>query len=584
MQVGSSPLNTVPVNSGGSVEPQGPAPVVAAEAYDWLVQVIIGGTDRTSDLMDVPSIDRERGGAGLADFNLLIPEGAFHHEQWRGQPVYINYISERDGVVSVRRRFTGWVVSPVWNSARRTLLCKCSDRLQKRIDALSIEAINGLAPAYWSADVYSDAAGRSRWEYLQERLETVVASVNSDALGNLVYSTWYAGPVEFEFGHGTTLAGSVEIESAELNSLTNKVEIEADWRFPRLRQKNVGYGWSHPDTGGFSGMQGFCSWYNDTSELPDVDMILSACESSGQTVISAGFQRLPLTMADPCGNGGAWINEYPDLVLSAYVTAARRWVQTITENYRLTLVASASVEANGEVVERDRVAVEVESDRAEAWDSNDFGRRAGNAIEVHDDDSGGQTGHSDDLRDEPRRLSAVRCILNLWRSKIIKAHTQTIVRWQVPTSAVMDIDLGQTLYLNDQRVRAVGRCCRIEDAFDLVGGTAITTLSIAVMRGGGSTNDPMEPPAYPVESPPGPPGVAPSGALPTQLGGRSSSPEYDDEKDGFSGNYSMSEFPGQFPRRFSVTAPEIPAAVRDEKKIEIGQVYRIAIPNDLLEV
>ncbi len=321
MQVGSSPLNTVPVNSGGSIQPPGPAPVVAAEAYDWLVQVLIGGTDRTADLMDVPNIDRERGGAGLADFNLLIREGAFHHELWRGQSVLINYISERDGVVSVRRRFTGWIVSPVWNSARRTLLCKCSDRLQKRIDALSIEAINNLAPAYWSADVYAEAAGRSRWEYLQERLETVVASVNSDALGNLVYSTWYAGPVEFEFGHGTTLAGSVEIESAELNSLTNKVEIEADWRFPRLRQKNVGYGWSHPDTGGFSGMQGFCSWYNDTSELPDVDMILSACESSGQTVISAGFQRLPLTMADPCGNGGAWINEYPDLVLSAYVGA-----------------------------------------------------------------------------------------------------------------------------------------------------------------------------------------------------------------------------------------------------------------------
>ena len=52
--------------------------------------------------------------------------------------------------------------------------------------------------------------------------------------------------------------------------------------------------------------------------------------------------------------------------------------------------------------------------------------------------------------------------------------------------------------------------------------------------------------------------------------------------DGFSGNYSQTS--GDYPRRFQATADEVLETLRDENVVEIPAVYRIAIPNDLLEL
>ncbi|MFU6774850.1 hypothetical protein ACM77A_32010, partial [Pseudomonas aeruginosa] len=61
--------------------------------------------------------------------------------------------------------------------------------------------------------------------------------------------------------------------------------------------------------------------------------------------------------------------------------------------------------------------------------------------------------------------------------------------WDCPTSMVMAVDLTHTLKFDDQRIKAVGKCRRVLDRFDLESGSAITTLSIAVMRGGGGDSD-----------------------------------------------------------------------------------------------
>ncbi|POC72916.1 hypothetical protein, partial [Vibrio vulnificus] len=78
---------------------------------------------------------------------------------------------------------------------------------------------------------------------------------------------------------------------------------------------------------------------------------------------------------------------------------------------------------------------------------------------------------------------------------LIAAHRGTTVTWDVPTSMVLPIDLVHTLRLDDQGARAVGKCRRIVDRLDLGSGSALTTISIAVMRGGGGAADPLVPPA-----------------------------------------------------------------------------------------
>lgn len=62
-------------------------------------------------------------------------------------------------------------------------------------------------------------------------------------------------------------------------------------------------------------------------------------------------------------------------------------------------------------------------------------------------------------------------------------------------------------------------------------------------------------------------------------------PPYDDDADGFSGNWSNRD-PGAelFPRRFSLTANDIPETYRDEHAPEIAATYRVAVPDDVLEM
>ena len=74
----------------------------------------------------------------------------------------------------------------------------------------------------------------------------------------------------------------------------------------------------------------------------------------------------------------------------------------------------------------------------------------------------------------------------------------------------------------------------IIDELDLDQQTAITTLALAISRGGGAVNDPLELPAPPDTEPAG--SVPELVQLPNQIRGRGLM-TYDDATDGFSGNY-----------------------------------------------
>lgn len=574
MLLNGAALNSIPLNglASSAAAPVVPAvPIAQGLAFRWRLRVMVGDVDMSARLTGGVTIDRERSAAGVANFVLQLAPGPVLPSEWIGRTVQVYYLSVAQGVTTETLRYSGRVVKTEWSSQLRQLACQCGDQLQQRVEALELAHIDALTyEAYWSPDVFEPVAGRSRWDYAQERLSTITASLDSAPDGTLRVSSWYAAAPDFEFGANTTIYDSLSVSYADLTSLTNTVEIEADCRFSRLRQANVSYSWEHPEAGGFSGLQGFCLWRHNSAETPTVEMVVSATESSGQTVLDgAAYNRLPPSGVY-CDPPSSWQNNYPDLLLGAAWTAARRWVQTVTEQYRLTVVAEASVAAAGAVIARDRMSLEAESDRVEAWESEPI--------------TDGISSH-EDVRDEPRRQSAITCLLHQAATTIISAHTATQVSWEVPTSLVMAVDLPHTLKLDDQGVKALGRCSRIMDSFDLLAGTAITSLSMTVMRGGGDASDPLTPPAFISLPQPEPAGAVVDYGLPTQLGGRYESPTYDEDKKGFSGNYSVVVAgPEAFPRRFDVPAPEIAAEDRDESQPVIAATYRVTIPNDLLEL
>lgn len=586
--IGAEPIIGAPIiapaGAGGSVNP--PEPSTPSSAYDWTVRVQFGGQNLTNLITGQLDIDREEGGAGVAGAVLYIEEGvSVIPTDWIGVAFSIDFISTKEGVTTEARLFTGTLAQPEWDPVTRLMTCAASDGRQRRVEAMSIEQIRALIPGYWSADVYESPEGRSHWDYAQELLNSLPASLDCSPTGALRLTSWTPSAPAFEFGAGTTIYLSPRVELAEQEAITNYIELEVSYRYSRLREFSQNYNWLHPGTGGIGGMGGFCVWRLDSTELPNIEMILGSGGGAGQVITEANWYRLPETAPDPCGTGMPWINNFTDLLLGAGWTGKRRWVQTVTEKYRFRLrTAAGTVEAN-RVTQRRGSSFDIEAPEADRWPDSL------RPINVNQDSiatSPGAPGFGPpgDRDNEPRRVAGLRCQLETAKVEVYAAHRRTTVSWDVPTNEAMKIDLVHTLKLDDQRVQAQGKCRRIRHVLDLAAGSAITTLSIAVRRGASGANTPLTiPPRLGAAgSGGGDGGAAPSYDLPTQLGGKFTSPAYDDDKLGFAGNYSIPQDSSleQFPRRMTVEADEIPAADTDERVYEGVFDYLIGIPDDLL--
>jgi len=563
-----SPLNSGPLNSlpGGAAEPEY---VVRGQSFVWALRVLVAGADVTAQLTGTVTVDREEGAAGIAGFDLFIAPGTpVAPPDWKGRAVTIDYISTKAGTTIEARRYTGQISRASWNPITRVLSCECSDQLQQRVESMAIASIDALVGGHWSADVFEPVEGRSHWDYALERLSTRPASLECSPAGGLRVTSWYSVAPHFVFGPGTTLYQTVDLQEADLDRTVNRVEIEFSYRYSRLWQRNKSYAWKSPETGLNSGIGGFCQWRSNSHELPTKEMIDDAAADNGETVLSPNYYELPPTMADPCLDGNPWINNQQGLLLGVSWIGARRWVQTVTETYRLALATEAGQGEDSRIVQRAGYTLDIDDDRTEEWTSEPI--------------LGGDSGYSD-TDDETRRDAALTVALHAGQTQIIAAHRETTLTWQVPTSLALGVDLIHTLELADQGAHAVGKCRRIVDQFDLLAGQAVTTLSIAVMRGGGAS-DPLTLPERLGAEAVTPPGSSLTN-LPTQLGGRLSSPEYDEDLPGFAGNYSSTTagLP-VFPRRIDAVTDEIAAEDRDERVLEADRLYRVGIPNDRLEL
>lgn len=574
MLIGAQPLASGPlaVALGSTYEP---VYVVRGQAFNWRVRLLVDGVDLTSQVTGMIDVDLEEGAAGVGGFVLYLPPGPVVPDDWKGRPVVIDFISRnRDGVITDQRLFTGKIEMPEWDPTWRLLACDCTDQLQQKVEGMPIEAIDALTGGHWSADLFEPVAGRSRWDYAQERMLSRAASLDCSPTGTVRVTNWAAASVpHYVFGPGTTLFESVQIDLQPLGAATNRLEIDAGYRFPRLWQHVQGFGWEHPQYTG-SGIPGFCAWRPWTSDLPTTEMIEDAISGAGLTLVgNVGGYKLPLSANDPCGDGVAWTNTFDNLWLSANASGARRWVQQVTERYTLLLTAPGGEDVATQVIARDSGNVAIESAQADEWED---GRPTGG-------------GSVTDLVDEVRRNSALLTLLWGGAVELLSAHRGTTLSWQVPTDLALGVDRVHTLRLED-RALAQGKCRRIQHQIDIEGGTAITTISVAISRGGG-VGDPLTVPARPDTSLPPLGGSDP--ALPTQLGGRLNDPitgfpipPYDDDRLGFSGNWDAKDdlTAEDFPRRFKVEAVEIPEIYRDERTGEVTALYRVGIPNDLLEL
>lgn len=580
MELNGAELNAVELNgasAGGSV----PDTIVPVVSVIWAPRLMLNGVDRTDLLVGGVRIVRQEGVRCLADFTLFLAAGTVNPASYTGQTVELYYRDRYAGAWREELRFKGKIVRPQFSLQQRLLTCECSDQLQEKVEEMEVAAIDAVTEGHWSDDVFEPVEGRSRWDYAAERMSTQPASLQLNVEGELHKTPWAAGAAAFIVPPGAVLDGSLDYVPVELNDRTNVVEIEADYRFIRLRERHQPFTWRHPDIVGESIDNSFCVWHTDTGDLPNKDTIYQATQNAGfPAVLDGAFWLVLPPTGVYCSPPVSWQSQYVDLLLGADWTGAARWAQRVTEQYRLRVEAPASVAQAGEVVSRERVAIETESDRESEFQGAEFTAPEPDATE----DALGDW--VVDLREEDRRTDGIACQLGMAAATILGAHRGNRVPFQLPTSDTLGFRLEHTLHVQDVILGAAVQCrakvFSITDEWDLDSGAAITSIVLAVSQGGGSESDPLEPPPAPASTPPG--AVPELIILPSQFSGHLDSPEYDEELLGFSGNYAnynSSQEP--FEVRFDLDAPEIPAEHRDEYAVTQATTYRVPVPDDLVE-
>jgi hypothetical protein len=577
-------INGAPLNAGSMGGGAEPVPVAPRDSILWDVRAMLAGADVSELLTGTIRVEQERGAASLADCALLLDPGPIDPTWYTGKSLSIHYLEWRDGAWVEYLLFDGWVIRPSFEPVDSVIALECSDRLQDAIEALSIAGVDDLVGGNWSADLFEDPVGRSRWDYAQERLSSRAASLNRLPGGELVVTPWAATAPAFVYGEGVTLDRSLVWSPVDLDSRVNVVQLDALWRYPKLRERRDNFNWEHPNLSGLTGLDGFCQWHLETTELPDIPMVEEGTTGAGYgAIINPQWYRLPLTVADGqnagqfCDPQFVWINTYPDLLLGGAWTGARRWVQAVTETYALRVEAPASIDASGEVIRRDRIAVDSsEQERTETFAEPGWkGFEPGGSY----DDVGDWVV---DLREASRWQQALVSAVAAARVQILEAHRGNRLSFDVPTSDAMGVTLQQTIRVEDQRCRSQAPVWLLTHELSIDAQTAITTITLGVSRGGGDVTDPITVPSPPAVT--AGPGRASPRDLVTQLGGRPESPEFDDTLPGFSGNYDV-PFPGseQYPRDFRVEAPEIDEFYIDELELSTSATFRVAVPHDLLE-
>ncbi|MCU0936800.1 MAG: hypothetical protein MUF66_12245 [Gammaproteobacteria bacterium] len=571
----------------------------ASSGY-WTVAVTLGGTDVSARLTGALSITAEEGAARIAEFRLSPASGAIDPTAWVGAAVTIDYaLTDGAGAaLFTARRFTGRVDVPEYNPIDRTVLFRCTDGLQALLEAADRPTIDALTPgALWTADLF--AADADGYQYATDRASTAPCALDLDTAGTWRWTAWAAkGTPDFELGEGDILDQSLAVSLASARDIVNRVELSIGYRWERLYHRELKVGWFCSED--------LCDYLDRSFELPTRDMAIRACDGTGWLLSSISFTPLPPSDTYTCGGTDRILinNFYPELIWGFDAKAVRRWTQTITETYALTLYAAGSEARHGTIGAEAEESYQTDYD-SESWeglgaDNTTAARLATPSVSSYPDGSTvGNAGlypppagateldngdYAVDQAERSRANALIETALAVQRARILAAHRKNYVEASVALTPC--IDRHHTVRIATTYLTATGKVHTVEDRLDLDKGEATTTVRLAVSRGGAGHGDA----ALTAPSPPSAPApAAPTGGGgfntdgDTYLGGIVGAPAYDEDWAGFTGNYAIPE-PGAelYPRRLTIDFPEVDTTLRDEHQGSVSADYSIAIPDDEL--
>lgn len=542
----------------------------------WGLIVTIGGADVSDRLIGQATVNHEEGSSGVCRVLFDPASGSIDPDDYERKTVTVTFVGKdaAGATLYTARRFTGVTTIAQYDPETATMSIAATTDIQGRLEQLPREAIDNLVGGSWSEHVFAEE--NDGWQYAQDRLSTVPKEIHANQYGQIEVSDWAAKvTADYTFTDAERFNGTLSYQRASRRELLSQVVVEMDFRFSRLRHREMNVI--------FVNSLGFCGYLNGEGQLASKNTVLSAANSSSWTRISdITFTDLPAP-GTYCSPSRGWVGDpLGSYCLGASWLAARRWAQTITEEYAITIRSPDIEEAIGQ--QTTSLSYGIES----TYDSDDYERitdfsGAPNGAVLSPKTNDYQIDATDDERNGRLEMEAAQTVaIEKARTMVLERARKNTVSFEPEYTPGLFLD--HTVSINTPYLVAKGKVAAIGESYDVNSQQPKMVAVVALSRHGGSgsgTDTPVEAAAKPEQAEEEP--TARSYYLQHRSGGTTGAIPDDPDWDGWITNAfgaAQTDPTTRYRERFSIRMPEIEQVARASTSAQQAVEFTVAVPQD----
>lgn len=552
-------------------------------APTWGATVVIGATDVSTKLVGSTRIRAAENSSTLCTIEFVPDTGPINLEDWENQPVTVDYLGYDSGsVIYSARRYTGTSLRAEYDATTGLMAVEATTDVQGLFEGMTRDQVDLVIPdADYSVHVFDENA--DGWQYAQDRISTRLSGFWVDPQGFLRVASMSAKSTpDITFTDATRFGDTLDVVRASKSDLINKIRISMDFRFTRLRQREIGVNLQYAF--------GVCDYIINPFNALTRAQVAQAASSQGWYLMGEiYYEPMPgsgvFTCANPPGPAFPIIRVAGDqsaLCFGFAYRAAKRFAQTRTETAVIDVQAPDSIEAVGELGFEEEYGLESEFDSS-SWESEPFTeKRAGSVVfpsldDVVDEDQISEASRAD-------YEAAQVCAIAKAKAEIQRRHRSNRVIFSPKYRP--DVDLLMTVRANAGNVQATGTVSAYDEILDFDAGRPSIEVTLAVSRHGGSglaSDDPIE--AQPAPSAPSEDEALKQLNLGYHIGGDATSPLQKDDWTGFITNRQVPPNPNKlYDEQLVVEYPEVESEARNEALVSTSSIIEVAIDENELSM
>jgi hypothetical protein len=586
---------TIPteIRSIGSGDCEIPTTIITlGSSQKWSKRILLGGIDVSARILGEVVVEGNEGGARVAEFKMAPLPGAIDPYAWVGASVVIDHVSIEGEAEIPRREFTGIVSEPPYDVTERTVTFMCTDNVQRKVADQPRSALDLMIGGRFDVNVQGEP--RDNWDYAQKRMESVAGSLDASPTGALRVTPWNSDSVWRTYDLSNTEFKSIRFTQPQRDNVVNRIDGTFEFRFTRLHRATVGinYSISFMDTVNYGlplltretvksalGGSGWSYYYGGAGV--GIDGSAGSAEFRNGNQVPAepiiNFTPYPEVYEFPPPSHAFWTQNEVDTTCMAFgCSLYKRWAQTVTETYKITVLAPESIAKLGEIANEDRASLASEYDPA-GWEADILTAphlTAAGSYESMD--------YSPDVSTEQRDY-ALATMVDVYTVRIVGSHRSG--RAYGVTYHTVELDLDKRIAVQTPYGATEGKVVRLVHRSDMNTGRAITEFEVAYSAHGAVGLPPIEP--TPVEPPEAPAVQTPTTdwiskltkGLTAHIGGLPTSEPYDESWEGWIVNV---------PASFIIEddaddVPHISAETQKTERVQINDQYEGSTTNPVYD-